>query len=133
VVSAMPANARVGAQKVMKEPSEIEKQSELAFKKIRSILHAHHRKDDQPADRPVPGAVMFKDSEHGVVLSTHEHEHHLEGSDAKKWEDLSKHDQHLWQKRLTEAGHWAEGETEKILKGVFFGTIAGMVGAAVAA
>lgn len=132
VSSAVPKQVKDGSQKVMQAPSEAEKQRKQAFKKIRSILHAHHNKEDQPADVKVPGAVMFKDSEHGVTLSTHEHEDHLEGSGAKKWEDLSQQEQHIWRKRLSDAGHWAEGETEKVLKGVFFGTIAGLVGAAMA-
>ena len=51
--------------------------------------------------------------------------------DAKRWEDLHEEDREKWKRRLSDTGHWAVEEGEQVLKGVFFGEFAGVIGAAV--
>jgi hypothetical protein len=51
-------------------------------------------------------------------------------NEAKKWDELSEEERHYWRTRLSEAGMWAVGEGETILKSIFFGNIAGAIGAA---
>ena len=45
---------------------------------------------------------------------------------------LTPEQRQAWKKKLKDAGHWTEGYSETILKGVLFGEIAGAVGQAVA-
>ncbi|ODH13537.1 hypothetical protein ACO22_07164 [Paracoccidioides brasiliensis] len=49
----------------------------------------------------------------------------------RKWEDLHEHERKAWRDKLSAAGHWAIEEGEAILRGLFFGQIAGVVGGAV--
>ena len=50
----------------------------------------------------------------------------------KTWDELGHEQQQAWKAKLKDAGHWAEGMSETILKGVVFGEIAGAVAHAVA-
>lgn len=50
----------------------------------------------------------------------------------RKWEDLHEHERAGWRRKLREAGQWAEGQGEAVLKGVFFSELAGVVGEFVA-
>ncbi|KAL9625356.1 MAG: hypothetical protein Q9160_000419 [Pyrenula sp. 1 TL-2023] len=52
-------------------------------------------------------------------------------STVRKWEDLSADERAGWRTKLKEAGQWAEGQGEAVLKGVFFGELAGLVGGVV--
>ncbi|EEQ85942.2 uncharacterized protein BDCG_09211 [Blastomyces dermatitidis ER-3] len=50
----------------------------------------------------------------------------------RKWEDLHEHEREAWKEKLRAAGHWAVEEGEAILRGLFFGQVAGgMAGAVV--
>jgi len=51
---------------------------------------------------------------------------------AKKWDDLAKHEKKIWKERLIEAGLWTTDESEAVLKGVIFSSLAHIVGGAVA-
>ncbi|KKY19219.1 hypothetical protein UCRPC4_g04593 [Phaeomoniella chlamydospora] len=55
----------------------------------------------------------------------------IQTENLKRYEDLHPEQQEGWKKRLKDAGHWAEGQGEAILKGVFFSELAGIVGEAV--
>lgn len=50
----------------------------------------------------------------------------------RKWEELTERERRGWRERLQEAGHWVEGQGEKVLKGILFSELAGVVGAAAA-
>lgn len=52
----------------------------------------------------------------------------VKGETLRKWEELEEHERVGWRRRLTEAGHWAEGQGEAVLKGVLFSEWAGLVG-----
>lgn len=52
--------------------------------------------------------------------------------EAKRWEDLEAHEREGWKRKLIETGDWVAEEGEVILKGVFFGEIAGAIGQAFA-
>ena len=47
---------------------------------------------------------------------------------ARKWDELSEKERRIWKKKLSEAGMWAVGEGETILKSIFFGQIGGVIG-----
>ncbi|KAF1947896.1 hypothetical protein EJ02DRAFT_499024 [Clathrospora elynae] len=75
--------------------------------------------------------IIHHDSE-AEGLSTEVHDGHEDvlkkHAQAKKWEELSKEEKKLWKQKLTDAGMWAAGEGETILKSIFFGQIGGLVG-----
>lgn len=50
---------------------------------------------------------------------------------AKSWDELDEKDQHVWRERLQKTGHWVEGMSETVLKGIVFGEIGGAIGAMV--
>lgn len=68
----------------------------------------------------------------GVALDVHPDKQALlaEHAEAKHWHELSDEHKAEWKRKLVAAGVWAEGEGEKILKGVMFSTYAGFVGQA---
>lgn len=67
------------------------------------------------------------------INRNHEHEESIISSkhNARKWEDLDPEEQDRWKHVLADAGHWAVDEGEQVLKGIFFGQLGGIVGAAV--
>lgn len=102
--------------------------------RIMDLLHMHRHEDVPPAERKA--IVVHHDAENDGVVSTEVHvgeddviQKHKQ---AKKWEDLSHHEQKQWKETLGEAGLWAVGEGETILKGIFFGQLGGLVGQAAA-
>lgn len=79
------------------------------------------------------GIVIVQDTPHlkgGVRAQLHDEEVHGPHG-GKTWEELGHEQKEGWKKKLTDAGHWAEGMGETILKGVVFGELAGAVGQAV--
>lgn len=46
----------------------------------------------------------------------------------RKWESLTGQEKKRWKRKLKEAGQWTEQQGEAVLKGVFFGQLAGIVG-----
>lgn len=79
-------------------------------------------------------AVIVRDLEHlgGEVSAELKHEAQVvkEGT-LKKWETLSPKEQKTWKQKLKDAGQWTEKQGETVLKGVFFGQLAGIVGEAI--
>lgn len=53
------------------------------------------------------------------------------GEAGKRFEELSHKEKEIWMERLQKAGVWAKEEGEAVLKGVFFGGAAQLVGQAV--
>ncbi|KAK3901332.1 hypothetical protein C8A05DRAFT_16475 [Staphylotrichum tortipilum] len=69
------------------------------------------------------------EEEEGMVrVEGHDEEKH---GRAREWEELHPSQKEAWKERLKKAGHWGEEMGEAVFKGVFFGQIAGVVGAMV--
>lgn len=81
-------------------------------------------------------AVIIRDLEHlpGEIAAElmHEAEVVKEGT-LKTWESLTQKEQKTWKQKLKAAGQWTEHQGEAVLKGVFFGQLAGAVAGAVGA
>jgi len=102
--------------------------------RIQDLLHLHIPHHPSANPRAQQKALVIHPEGEGVGLSTEVHESTDEvikkHTEAKQWEELSEEERHYWRKKLTDAGMWAIGEGETILKGIFFGNIAGAIGAA---
>ncbi|KAF7904524.1 hypothetical protein EAF00_001858 [Botryotinia globosa] len=57
--------------------------------------------------------------------------HDEEKHEGKSWDELTAPQKENWKRKLKDAGHWAEEMGEAIFKGVVFGELGGLVGAAV--
>lgn len=84
------------------------------------------KKDEAQANK----AIIVRDLEHlgGEVAAELRHEADVvrEGT-LKKWESLTQKEQKTWKQKLKAAGQWTEHQGEAVLKGVFFGQLAGVV------
>jgi prolactin regulatory element-binding protein len=105
--------------------------------RIADLLHLHlpHVLSDTHSSDPSPqqkALVIHHDPESDGTLSTEVHEGDeavlKRHATAKRWGDLSKEERKLWKEKLSDAGMWAVGEGETILKSIFFGQIGGMIG-----
>ncbi|CAA9966424.1 hypothetical protein PTMSG1_09783 [Pyrenophora teres f. maculata] len=104
--------------------------------RIADLLHLHLPhvlSDTESANPPEPKAlVIHHDHESEGTLSTEVHagdeevlKKHVA---ARKWDELSEKERRVWREKLSEAGMWAVGEGETILKSIFFGQIGGVIG-----
>jgi glycyl-tRNA synthetase len=84
-------------------------------------IYAHHHYHDQDQDSTAD------DDESSSSSPSIEEEHQV-----RKWEDLQPEQRERWRRHLSEAGHWALGEGDQVLRGVFFGEIGGIIAAAAA-
>ncbi|EUC43926.1 hypothetical protein COCMIDRAFT_99590 [Bipolaris oryzae ATCC 44560] len=108
--------------------------------RIADLLHIHlpHVLSDETASADIPSEpkalVVHHDAESDGALSTEVHEGDEEvlkkHAAARRWDELSKEEKHIWREKLSEAGMWAVGEGETILKSIFFGQLGGLVGQA---
>lgn len=108
--------------------------------RIADLLHIHlpHVLSGETASADIPSEpkalVVHHDSESDGALSTEVHEGDEEvlkkHAAARRWDELSKEEKHIWREKLSEAGMWAVGEGETILKSIFFGQLGGLVGQA---
>jgi prolactin regulatory element-binding protein len=101
-------------------------------RRIRDLLHLHNPPMGSSGSQNEKALVIHHDPD-AEELSTEVHEggHEAvlaEHAQAKKWDELSKEDQELWKKKLSDAGMWTVGEGETILKSIFFGQIGGVIG-----
>ena len=79
-----------------------------------------------------PKAIIIREDHAGQVSTGLLHGNDItENESMRKWEDLQEHEQDRWRKRLTDTGHWTAKQGEKVLKGLFFGELAGAVADAV--
>lgn len=86
---------------------------------------------------PLQSLLSSKDDSQTLVVQDHGEDVRVQAhtgeegrSNARKWEDLPLDEREAWKTKLVDAGHWAVEEGEAILKGVFFGELAGFVGRA---
>ncbi|RAL67464.1 hypothetical protein DID88_008219 [Monilinia fructigena] len=63
-----------------------------------------------------------------IKAALHDENIHPKG---KSWDELTAPQKENWKKKLKDAGHWVEEMGETIFKGVIFGELGGLVGAAV--
>lgn len=101
-------------------------------RRIRDLLHLHNPPLGSTVSQTEKALVIHHDPENDGELSTEVHEGHEEvlkkHAEAKRWDELSHEDQQAWKQKLQDAGMWAVGEGETILKSIFFGQIGGLVG-----
>lgn len=85
----------------------------------------------QSSEKEPSKAIIVRDLEHigGEVSAELRKEADIvrEGT-LRKWESLTGQEKKTWKKKLVEAGQWTEHQGEAVLKGVFFGQLAGIVG-----
>ncbi|KAL5120607.1 hypothetical protein ACEQ8H_001355 [Pleosporales sp. CAS-2024a] len=101
-------------------------------RRIRDLVHLHNPPLGSEVAQTEKALVIHHDAD-GEQLSTEIHEGGHEAvlqkhAQAKKWDELSKEDQVLWKKKLSDAGMWAVEEGEAILKSIFFGQVGGLIG-----
>ncbi|KLJ07486.1 hypothetical protein EMPG_17035 [Blastomyces silverae] len=88
---------------------------------IKIIVHEH-------PDDPSLVTITAVPHTHGDGDSDRDRE---EAHQPRKWEDLHEHEREAWKEKLRAAGHWAVEEGEAILRGLFFGQVAGAMAGAV--
>lgn len=113
--------------------SSVAPRASAASHHVRDLLSRHFKyRQQQPPDSEMHHMVIHDDGESGKLKAGF-HRPGKEGSSSEvtKFEDLSRKEKEIWKQRLKEAGVWAVDEGEAVLKGVFFGSVAGTVGAAV--
>ena len=102
--------------------------------RIQDLLHLHMPQHASPNSGAQQKALIIHEDGDGTELSTEVHastdEVIKKHTEARQWEELSDEERHYWRKKLSEAGMWAVGEGETILKSIFFGNVAGAIGAA---
>lgn len=104
-----------------------------ATHRLRDLLHLHRNTHSDSAPVAEQKAlVVHHDRETDGTLSTEVHDGEYDvvkkHTEAKRWEDLSKHEQKRWKDKLVSAGMWTIEEGETILKGVFFSEAGALVG-----
>jgi prolactin regulatory element-binding protein len=101
-------------------------------RRIRDLLHLHNPPLGSSSPETEKALIIHHDPETGEELSTEVHDGHeavlKKHVKARRWDDLSKEEQMQWKQKLSDAGMWAVGEGETILKSIFFGQIGGLVG-----
>jgi prolactin regulatory element-binding protein len=101
-------------------------------RRIRDLLHLHNPPLGSASPQTEKALVIHHDPETGDALSTEVHDGHesvlKKHTEARRWDDLSMEEQMQWKQKLSDAGMWAVGEGETILKSIFFGQIGGLVG-----
>jgi prolactin regulatory element-binding protein len=103
---------------------------------ILDLLHSHHKSHAHLPD-PEKKAIILSASEgteisHEVLPPGGPEAALAQGSNLKKWDELSKTQQKRWKDKLVAAGAWSADYGETIFKGVLFSEIAGAVGRAAA-
>ncbi|KAL8999990.1 MAG: hypothetical protein Q9169_001235 [Polycauliona sp. 2 TL-2023] len=108
-------------------------QASTASHHVRDLLSRHFDyRQKQAPDADIHHMVIHDDEESGrLKAGFHRPGKEGSGAEVRKFEELSKKEREMWKERLREAGVWAVDEGEAVLKGVFFGSVAGAVGAAV--
>ena len=117
-----------------------ESSAQSATQNIAFLLHLHHQSRATATASPdissqqQQGILISHDPDSDSVHAAQYDTQQLTEEDeykARRWEQLSEQEREKWKKILVDAGHVAESQAEAVLKGVFFGSIAQAVGAAV--
>jgi hypothetical protein len=77
-------------------------------------------------------AIIVRETGGGLSAELHHDLDVVKEETLRKWEELSEREQRNWKQRLLDSGHWIEDQGEKVLKGIFFSSLAAAVGDAVA-
>ncbi|KAL8848695.1 MAG: hypothetical protein Q9221_006305 [Calogaya cf. arnoldii] len=131
--AASEAYSATASESVSSLTSSAAPQASAASHHVRDLLSRHLKyRQQQPPDSDVHHMVIHDDAESGKLKAGfHRPGAESAGAEVKKFEELSKKEKEIWKRKLKEAGVWAVDEGEAVLKGVFFGSVAGAVGAAV--
>lgn len=138
IPASMPAvESMIDRIKLSEATAVIEKMEEMqssipSLQEVRDTLtNLVSQKQDDAQDNK---AIIVRDLEHlgGEIAAELRHEADVvrEGT-LKKWESLTHKEQKTWKQKLMAAGQWTENQGEAVLKGVFFGQLAGAVAGAV--
>ncbi|KAF2204805.1 hypothetical protein GQ43DRAFT_453529 [Delitschia confertaspora ATCC 74209] len=96
--------------------------------RLRDLLHSHKHENTENVQQVV---VIQHDPDTGA-LTTAVHpggaEEIKEQTEAKKWDEMSHVEKNHWKEKLIKAGAWTVDEGETVLKSIFFGQVAGLVG-----
>ncbi|KAL9105348.1 MAG: hypothetical protein Q9227_009468 [Pyrenula ochraceoflavens] len=95
--------------------------SETSQPKLQDMIVQHSASE-------TPKAIVVRDTGTELAAEAKHDAELVRDETVKKWEELEEHQRVGWRKRLMDAGQWAEGQGEAILKGVFFSELAGAVG-----
>lgn len=122
------------ARKTSSRETQLEDSSSIIDTMIDSL--------ETPTPSP-PLIIKHNPDEDSIYAQHHEHEHDEDSTadesssssieekhQVRKWEDLLPEQRERWRHHLSEAGHWALGEGEQVLRGIFFGEIGGVLAAA---
>ena len=99
-------------------------------KSIRTKLGLRHLLKWRSSGDTAGKAIIVRNEGTDVSAEVHDDEG-IVRREAKRWEDMHEHERESWRQKLIETGEWVAEEGETILKGVFFGEIAGAIGQAV--
>jgi glycyl-tRNA synthetase len=94
-------------------------------RRLRDLL-GHHETHKELSEATGKN-IMVRDVGTDISAELHHDEETLK-RDGKRWEELSEPEKRAWRKKLVDTGRWAAEEGETVLKGVFFGELAGIVG-----
>lgn len=130
---ASEAYSATASSSVSSLTSSATSQTSSGYHHIRDLLSRHHKHRRHESSPAIPHLVIHDDEEDGKLKARFHHVGKEVDKQATKFEELSKMEKEIWKKRLRDAGVWTAEEGESILKGVFFGSIAGAVGNAVRA
>ena len=118
------------------EEDDVDDDDTPLFSNVYGTDHVEPEAGSQDSESFKSKTIVIKD-----VSSSHEHEldtelHHSQEDLARqgkvrKWEDLGSHEKRGWLRKLEDAGIWAAEEGETVLKGIFFGELAGAVAGAI--
>ncbi|KAL8814069.1 MAG: hypothetical protein Q9223_006683 [Gallowayella weberi] len=129
--AASEAYSATASSSVSSLSSSASAQTSTGHHHIRDLLSRHHKHRRHESSSAIPHMVIHGDEESGKLKAGFHHPGKEAGEEVKKFEDLTKREKEMWKKRLKDAGVWTVEEGESVLKGVFFGSIAGAVGNAV--
>ena len=106
--------------------------------KLADLLHLHFPSGVSESADALKKAIIVRDGPstnaagESSALSVdvvNDREELLKGdTQVRRWEELAEEEKETWRRRLSEAGHWGVEEGEKVLKGILFGSWAGLVG-----
>ncbi|EEH10477.1 conserved hypothetical protein [Histoplasma capsulatum G186AR] len=98
---------------------------ESALDHMKIVIHEHPDDPSLVAVTTLPHTYGDGDSDKVNNAGAEKAQH------PRKWADLHEHEREAWKAKLSAAGHWAKEEGETILRGLFFGQVAGVMAGAV--
>lgn len=128
--SSIPTRSLSGMERAAEEKVEQAVQDVKKTLNLKELLSSRRKTSDE-GHATSDYEILVHSSDDGESLSANilDSDKNSHGQ-AKKWEEMEEQEREKWKQRLVEAGEWTVEEGEAVLKGVFFSSLAGMVGAA---